>query len=165
MFPLFCKTVEEDAEPVLPGSWLNEVLEFVFGFENQRVPATPLSPHGFSWLLQFQRKCGTSPTVSVTLLMAEVTEEESGLFGFWFKRKRFLVEGEAAGLPSGSGDRWIFWCSARFPLLIQPWTPAHRKRSPTFRVGLPSSPDPHRHAQRLVCLLGEARFCQVDSRY
>ena len=52
-----------------------------------------------------------------------------------------------------------------FPLLIQPWTPARRKRSPTFRVGLPSSPDPHRHVQRLVCLLGEARFCQVDSRY
>lgn len=73
MFPLFCKTVEEDAEPVLPGSWLNEVLQFVFGFEKSKNPSYPTEP---SWVLMaspISEEMWDFPTVSVTLLMAKVT--------------------------------------------------------------------------------------------
>lgn len=73
MFPLFCQTVEEDAELALPGSWLNEVLQFLFGLENQSVPVTPTEP---SWVLiasPISEEMWDFPTVSVTLLVAEVT--------------------------------------------------------------------------------------------
>lgn len=80
-----------------------------------RVPATPLSRHGFSSLLQFQRKCGTSPLCQLLIPQGSDLRKKVVCLGFGLRgydslwKVRQLVHSQEAERDGYSGAQLAFF--------------------------------------------------------